>query len=141
MPPALPCMTIAVLLTLAPSLARADDSSAELGAGGLVLTRSADIRLAEEYLRISPKEVTARFTFFNDSKSDIDTLVAFPLPDIDTSRFSEEPLGRTTGDPLNFVGLSVLENGRNVPFQIEQRAFYKERDVTGILRRVGVPLN
>lgn len=130
-----------VLLAFAPTVAFTDDSSAELGAGGLVLTRSADIRLADEYLRISPKDVTARFTFLNDSKSDIDTLIAFPLPDIDTSRFSEEPLGRTTGDPLNFVGFSVVENGKRVPFQVEQRAFYKGRDVTDILRRAGIPLN
>lgn len=130
-----------LLLALAPAGAFADDSSAELGAGGLVLTRSADIRLTDEFLRISPKEVTARFTFFNGSKNDIVTLVAFPLPDIDTSRFSEEPLGRTTGDPLNFVGFSVAQNGRSIPFQIEQRAFYNGRDVTAVLRRAGVPLN
>ena len=132
---------LTVLLALAPAVAFADDSSAELGAGGLVLTRSAEVRLADEYLRISPKEVTARFTFFNDGKSDIDTLVAFPLPDIDTSRFSEEPIGRTTGDPLNFVGFSVSENGKNVPLQVEQRAFYKDKDVTDFLRRAGVPIN
>jgi hypothetical protein len=134
-------LAVLFLLALAPAVAFADDSSAELGAGGLVLTHSAEIRLADEYLRISPKEVTARFTFVNDSKGDVDILVAFPLPDIDTSRFSEEPLGRTTGDPLNFVGFSVAEEGRNVPFQVEQRAFYKGKDVTGVLRRAGVPLN
>src|SRR5438552_12216685 len=124
-----------------PAVAPADDSSAELGAGGLVLTHSAQIRLADEVLRISPKEIAARFTFINDGKSDIDTVVAFPLPDIDTSRFSEEPLGHTTGDPLNFVAFKVAENGRNIPFKIEQRAFYKGRDVTEILQRAGVPLN
>lgn len=138
--PAIARVLIVVFL-LAPAAAFADDSSAELGAGGLMLTRSTDIRLADEYLRISPKQVTARFTFFNDSKSDIDTLVAFPLPDIDTSRFSEEPLGRTTSDPLNFVGFSVAENGTKVPVQVEQRAFYRDRDVTDVLRREGVPLN
>jgi len=134
-------LTAAVLVALVPAVAFADDSSAELGAGGLVLTRSTDIRLADEDLRISPKDVTARFTFLNDSRSDIDTLVAFPLPDIDTSRFSEEPLGHTTADPLNFVGFAVTENGKKVPFQVEQRAFYKGKDVTDILRRAGVPLN
>src|SRR5436305_12953449 len=114
---------VAALLTLAPACARADDSSAVLGAGGLVLTRSANIRLAAEDLRISPKEVAARFTFVNEGKNDIDSIVAFPLPDIDTSRFSEEPLGRTTADSVNFVGFMVAENGRTVPFRIEQRAF------------------
>lgn len=121
--------------------AHADDSSAVLGAGGLVLTHSAAIRMAAEDLRISPKDVSARFRFVNDGKTDVDIIVAFPLPDIDTSRFSEEPLGSTTNNPLNFVGFEVSENGRKVPFETEQRAFYKGRDVTEIVRRAGVPLN
>jgi len=136
-----PVLTVFLLFALTPTVAFADDSSAELGSGGLLLTRSAEIRLADEFLRIGPKDVTARFTFVNDSKSDIDILVAFPLPDIDTSRFSEEPLGRTTSDPINFVGFSVTENGKKVPFHVEQRAFYKGKDVTGVLRGAGVPLN
>src|SRR5437763_14745491 len=108
---------VAALLTLAPACAGADDSSAVLGAGGLVLTRSANIRLTAENLRISPKEVAARFTFVNDGKNGIDSIVAFPLPDIDTKRFSEEPLGRTTGDPVNFVRFTVAENGSTIPFR------------------------
>jgi hypothetical protein len=126
---------------LAPSIARADDSSAQLGAGGLVLTHSDSIRMAAEDLRISPRDVSARFRFENDGKSDIDTIVAFPLPDIDTSRFSEEPLGQTTKDPLNFVGFTVMGDGKRITFQTEQRAFYKSRDVTEIIKRAGVPLN
>jgi hypothetical protein len=132
---------VCLMSLLVPAAAMADDSSAQLGAGGLVLTHSAQIRLTDEDLRISPRNVAARFAFVNEGKSDVDTVVAFPLPDIDTSRFSEEPLGRTTGDPLNFVGFTVTENGRSVPFKIEQRAFYKGRDVSDIIRRSGVPLN
>lgn len=128
-----------VLFVSAPALA--DDSSASLGAGGLVLMRSADVRMAAEELKISPRDVSATFTFVNDGRSDIDTIVAFVLPDIDTSRFSEEPLGATTKDPVNFVGFEIVENGRKVPFETEQRAFYKGRDVTAILRGTGVPLN
>jgi Domain of unknown function (DUF4424) len=124
-----------------PATGIADDSSASLGAGGLALSHSDAIRMAAEELRISPRDVSARFHFVNDGKSDIDTIVAFPLPDIDTSRFSEEPLGATTKDPLNFVGFEITADGKRVSFQTEQRAFYKDRDVTGILRRAGAPLN
>jgi hypothetical protein len=126
---------------LAPDIARADDSSAELGTGGLVLTHSDAIRMAAEDLRISPRDVSARFQFINDSTTDIDTIMAFPLTDIDTSRFSEEPLGQTTKDPLNFVGFEVVADGKRIAFQTEQRAFYKPRDVTEIIRRAGAPLN
>src|SRR5437016_5493840 len=79
--------------------------------------------------------------FVNETKADVEIIMAFPLPDIDTSRFSEEPLGRTTGDPVNFVGFTVAQYGTRVPFHTEQRAFYKGRDVSALVRRAGVPLN
>ena len=104
---------VGVASICAPAIA--DDSSAALGAGGVVLTQSADIRMAAEDLRISPKEVRIRFEFAkHDSGKDIDTIVAFPLPDIDTYKFWGEPIGSTTADPLNFafVGFEVSQDGR-----------------------------
>lgn len=139
--PALALRAALAVALLAPNFAEADDSSAELGAGGLVLTHSHTVRMTSEELHISPRDVSARFQFVNDGKKDIDTIVAFPLPDIDTSRFSEERLGLTTANPLNFVGFGVTSNGKRLAFQIEQRAYYRGRDVTEIIRRAGVPLN
>jgi hypothetical protein len=126
-----------IVALLAPAAAGADDNSAQLGAGGLVLTHSDAIRVAVEELCISPRDVSARFQFANDGKDDIDSIVAFPLPDINTNRFLEEPLGRTTEDALNFVGFEATSDGRKVPFEAAQRAFYKGRDVTDIIRRAG----
>jgi hypothetical protein len=119
----------------------ADDSSAALGAGVLVFTKAGGIRMAAEDLYISPKQVRIRFEFANDTGKDIDTIVAFPLPDIDESEFSESALGTVTGDPVNFVGFKTVADGRPVAVQVEQRAFYKGRDVTAILKSVGLPLN
>ncbi|HEY2068968.1 MAG TPA: DUF4424 family protein [Rhizomicrobium sp.] len=119
----------------------ADDSSAALGIGGVVLTQAADIRMAKEDLYVSPKKVRIHFEFVNDSGRDIDTIVAFPLPDIDLNEYTESPLGTITEDPLNFVGFTVVADGRRIIPQVEQRAFYQGRDVTDIVRRAGVPLN
>jgi hypothetical protein len=119
----------------------ADDSSASLGMGGIELTHSADIRMAKEDLAISPKQVRIRFEFANDSGRDIDTMVAFPLPDIDASEFSESPLGTTVENPTNFVGFEVSEDGKKIPVQVEQRATYKGQDVTAIVKSVGLPVN
>ena len=132
-------MTGAALLLSTQSFA--DDSSAALGAGGVVLTQTADIRMAKEDLYVSAKQVRIRFEFVNDSSHDIDTIVAFPLPDIDLNEFTESPVGTMTDDPVNFVGFSVTADGRRITPQVEQRAFYKGRDVTDIVRRAGVPLN
>lgn len=130
------CTTVSFLLP-----AQADDSSASLGAGGLVLTQSADIRMAAEDLYISPKQVRIRFEFVNDSARDIDTVVAFPLPDIDNYRFWGEPIGRVTEDPLNFVGFEVIAEGKHVPVTVEQRAVFENRDVTAIVKAARAPLN
>ncbi len=119
----------------------ADDSSAALGAGGVVLTQAADIRMAKEDLYVSPKQVRIHFEFVNDGAKDIDTIVAFPLPDIDMNEYTESPIGTLTSDPVNFVGFTVTADGRRITPQVEQRAFYKGRDVTDIVHRAGVPLS
>ena len=61
----------------------ADDSSAALGMGGLQFTKAANIRMAKEDLFISPNAVRIRYEFANDGSADVDSIVAFPLPDID----------------------------------------------------------
>jgi len=119
----------------------ADDSSASLAAGSVVLTQAADIRMAKEDLTVSPKQVRIRFEFVNDTAHDIDTIVAFPLPDVDLNEFTESPVGTMTGDPVNFVGFAVVADGRRIVPQVEQRAFYQGKDVTAIVRAASVPLN
>jgi hypothetical protein len=121
--------------------ATADDSSAALGAGGLVLAQSQDIRMADEDLRISPKAVRVRFVFANDSGRDIDTIVAFVLPDIDSGKFWGSPLGTVTEDPVNFMGFLLKADGKPVNAAVEQRAFLKGRDVTETVKSVGLPIN
>ena len=69
---------IAAWLLLAAAQAQADDSSAALKAGGLVLTRQADIRMAREDLFVSPKEVRVRYEFVNDAKAGVDTFDRMP---------------------------------------------------------------
>ncbi len=119
----------------------ADDSSAALGAGGVVLTQTADIRMAKEDLYVSPDKVRIRFEFANDSAKDINTVVAFPLPDIESSVFDEEPIGNMTADPVNFVGFSVTADGKRIAPQVEQRAIYKGRDVTATLAALHIPVD
>jgi hypothetical protein len=134
-------MLLASVALCVSSTAIADDSSAALGMGGVQLTQSADIRMAAEDLYLSPAKVRVRFEFANDGVKDIDTAVAFVLPDIDTSEFTESALGTTTNDPVNFVGFQVLADGKKIPFQVQQRAIYQGRDVTAIVKAAGMPIN
>lgn len=121
--------------------AQADDSSAALAAGGLAFTTQPNIRMEREDLFVGPKDVRIHFVFANDSDKAVETLIAFPLPDIDTNEFTESPIGDMTENPVNFVGFTVLSNGKPVKVQVEQRAFYEGKDVTATLQSLGAPLN
>src|SRR6516162_5888069 len=79
-------LIVAAVLTAAgttPSIA--NDSSAELSVGGLVFSRSDDVSLESEILKISPKLVSVRYQFFNRTIQPVTLTVAFPLPDVDLS--------------------------------------------------------
>ena len=130
-----------VLLTAtlaAPALA--DDSSAMLGAGGIVLTKSADIRMASEDLSLSPNAVKVHYVFVNEGSTDIDTIVAFPLPDVDNYEYSESPIGTTVDAAPNFVGFKLLVDGKPVNATAEVRAVQNGRDVTAQVLGAGAPL-
>ncbi|MBV8976978.1 MAG: DUF4424 family protein [Alphaproteobacteria bacterium] len=131
-----------MLFLLGGSLAaRADDSSAALGAGGLVLTRQGDIRMAAEDLYLSPTLVKVRYEFVNDGPKDVDTIVAFPLPDIDVRQFWFEPLGTTLDNTPNFMGFALSVDGRKVAPALEERALLDGRDVTAEVTAAGLPIN
>jgi hypothetical protein len=133
--------SVAIAASVVASQSMANDSSAALGASGIVLTQTADIRMAREDLYISPTKIRIRYEFVNEASTDIDTVVAFPLPDIDTNRFDVEPIGTVTEDPVNFVNFSVVANGRRITPNVEQRAFYQDKDVTEILNSARIPVN
>ncbi len=126
---------------LAGGTALADDSAAVLGAGGIVFTSNTPVRMAAEDLYISPKAVRIHFVFANDTAKDVETVVAFPLPDIDTAQFSESGIGSVVDDPVNFVGFKAVVGGKPVAFKVEQRAIVKGKDVTALLVAAGVPVN
>jgi hypothetical protein len=121
--------------------ARADDSSAMLKAGSIVFTKSTPVRMAAEDLYVSPAAVRIRFAFENPTSRDVETLVAFPLPDLSTWDFAESPIGTVTGDPQNFVGFKVVVDGKPVAVTVEQRAFLKTKDVTAQLLAAGAVIN
>ena len=121
-----------------PSLA--DDGTAELGVGGLVFGKSADIRMAKEDLYVSPQKVRIRFAFANDGK-DQDVLIAFPLPDISLEDLQGGDLGTIGTDPVNFVGFTTTVDGKRVATKVEQKAMLHGKDVSALVRAAGLPLN
>lgn len=129
---------LAVLASRTPAVA---DGTAALAAGDLTFANTTALRMAEEALYMSPEKVRVRFVIANDTDKDVETLVAFPLPDIDTGEFSHSGVGEIGPDPVNFVDFTLTVGGRPTPFATEQRALVKDRDVSTVLKAAGVPLN
>jgi hypothetical protein len=127
------------LCATAPALA--NDSTAELSGGGLTLTKSADIRMASEDLRISPYAVKVRYEFANDSDHDIDAIVAFPLPDVDLEKYVETPLGRMTKDTKNFVDFKALADAKPIKLSFERKAMQGAKDVSDNVRAAGLDID
>lgn len=120
--------------------ARANDTLAVLGAGGLEIARSDHIAMLSEDLYLSAAEIRVRYAFRNDSDRDITATVAFPLPELDQGPAVNVDLpvpGRQ-----NFVDFKVTVDGREVQPILEERAIGPDgADVTARLAKAGVPLN
>lgn len=122
---------------LATTPAWANDSVAELGTGGLVLSRTDAIAMTSENLFISADEVRVDYVFRNQSDADVEAIVAFPMPDIEGSPYEMPALPPNAGD--NFLDFRIRVDGSEIRPALEQRAFAASLDVTGDLKEHGVP--
>lgn len=135
-------MSRTLLLALSLSCASpalANDTTAELRTGGLVFVRSDVVAMEREDLYISPGEVRVAYRFRNTSNADVDSIVAFPMPDIQGDPNSDVAVPDSQAD--NFLGFSVEVDGRRIEPQLEQKAFAAGLDVTAALIAAGIPLN
>jgi len=119
-----------LLLTLA-APAAANDSTAEHAAGGLVLTRTADIDMISEDLFVSAREVRVRYVFRNRSARDVRTVVAFPMPDRDLRAEREMDVAYPDG-------FETRVDGRRVTMAVELKALVDGVDRTALLAALGL---
>ena len=119
---------------------RANDSSAELSAGGLALTKNDAIELRAEDLSISPKQVRVNYRFFNTTSAPVQIVVAFPLPDVTFEGIDDVVAIPKDSAPENFLGFATTANGQPVTARVEQKVFARGVERTRELRELGVPL-
>ncbi|HEY0920901.1 DUF4424 domain-containing protein [Devosia sp.] len=130
---------LALCLCCAPAgAARANDTMATLGAGGLVFVRTEAVRIVSEDLYISPDAVRVRYEFRNEGQEDAGSLVAFPLPDITGG--PDFMVAIPTEDARNLFGFTTLVDGRPVAATLHQYAFAHNVEYTDLLRGMAVPL-
>ena len=120
--------------------AAANDSTAELAAGGLILTRSDSVEMRSEDLFISQEQVIVRYRFLNTTPEPVRTVVAFPMPDIGGEGFFESDVGIPSSDPANLLDFSTRVQGILVNPRVEQKAMAGGIDRTAWLSSRGVPL-
>jgi len=133
-------LAAAALAWAAGAAAEANDSTAEIAAGGLVFTKSAEIEMRSEGLFISAKEIRVAYSFVNTSGRDVRVRVAFPLPDLDGALIQGDS---SIPDPAsdNFVDFATLIDGHPVHSAVEHRAVLKGKDVSQTLRALALPLD
>ena len=133
------CFNLLACLFFIGAPALANDSSAELKTGGLVLLKSSKIELQSEDLFISNKEIKIHYVFLNNSPTDVATVVAFPMPRISMSNLGEE-IEIPNDNSSNFLDFTTSVNGRPISARVELRAYQDDHEVTSILKSAGVPL-
>jgi len=131
----------AALATALAAPALANDSTAELAAGGLVLTRTEAIEMRSEDLFISAEAVRVRYVFRNTTAADVTVRVAFPMPDVGGPEFWFHDTALPNREaPANILGFSTTIDGAPAPAEVEQRALVGSLDRTAWLTAHGVPL-
>ena len=128
----------AAALAALPVAARANDTMAELAAGGLTFVAADNVSMRSEDLYISPKEVRVDYVFHNDGREDRTALVAFPMPDVEGS--GDFMVSVPNPDSDNFMNFSVAIDGRPVTPAIDRHAFAVDVEITGDLAAHAVPL-
>jgi hypothetical protein len=104
--------------------ARANDSSALLETGGIVLTTSPDVTMESEELWISRVRVRVSYVFRNTGTREIRTRVAFPVPPIPVC--AEEGMGECEGDMQiqagpNPMGFKLWVDDKPTRFETEEK--------------------
>ncbi|TWF57242.1 DUF4424 domain-containing protein [Neorhizobium alkalisoli] len=125
-----------MLLAAAPALA--NDTTAELTTGGLTFVQTGDITMAEENLFLSRSQVKVDYVFINNSGKDVESTIAFPMPDVTGGSESDLDYGDPEAD--NFLGFSVVQDGKPIKPELQQRVFAGDIDRTDELLAAKIPL-
>lgn len=120
-----------------PRTAAANDSSGFQSTTGIELTATDAIRMVAEDLRIGLEEVRVDYVFRNVTAAPVETLVAFPLPDLDLSQGDTAPNWNFPAQGDDFLGFRLWIDGVELKPELERRAIFQGRDVTAEVAAAG----
>ena len=128
--------TIIAALILTAGLAapaEANDSTATVGAGGLILQKSDSIAMVSEDLFVSADAIRVAYRFRSVTAVPVTTVVAFPMP---PRRMSDE-YGGDVASPSDF---RTSVDGRLIKAQLERKAVVGGADYRARLQALAVPI-
>ena len=128
--------TIIAVMVMAVSLAEpagANDSTATVGAGGLVLQKTRSIAMVSEDLFLSVDAIRVAYRFRNVTAVPVTTIVAFPMP----PRSMADEYGRDVAYPSDF---RTFVDGKPVKAQLERKAAGKGKDYRARLEALAIPI-
>lgn len=96
----------------------ADDTVASIKAGSIVFEKTDGIVMTKEILSISLKKIQMHLEFVNQTKKEITTLVAFPIPNTESCEDMECGIDFNSSNPMHFT---VKVNGKEKEFQLEKK--------------------
>lgn len=138
----LPGALLALMLCALPPISKAwaNDTSAELAAGGLVITKNDAIEMRSEDLFISREAVRVTYRFVNTSGRDATIRVAFPMPDIGGPDMFKSDVSVPVDAPANILAFATTADGKPVRTDLEQKALVDGVDRTAWLLANRIPL-
>ena len=133
----------ALTLALPVTEALAEESLANLDAGGLIIEPADQLELKAEDIFLSARQVRAAYRFLNKASQDLTLTVAFPLPEV-TGEADLDLAIPNPGSP-NFLNVQARAAGKPVETSVEQHAFFtpdggKESEITDLLKGFNIPL-
>ncbi len=128
-------------IILLPGYALANDSVAELGAGGLQMIHADQIAMVSEDLSISIPKIEVDYVFANTGDQDQTVTVAFPMPALDPDLYLTEDTAIPKPGEDNYMDFHVNVDGKPVDAKLEMRALSGVLDITDQLKSFGLPLN
>lgn len=128
-----------VVLLVPLGISQANDSSAVLKGGGLVLLKSDKIKMVSETLIIRPDQISVGYQFSNITALPVSMRIAFPLPEIsfEDAYLNHPSFPNETSS--NFVGFETLVDGQPVEMESEHRFWVGKMDVTKDYLEHGFP--
>jgi hypothetical protein len=124
MTPRIVLPVMCIVSAVFPAVVYANDSSALLEAGGIVLTTSPDVTMESEDLTIGRTRVRVSYVFRNTGTKEVRTRVAFPVPPIPVC--AEADMGECDGDMQiskgpNPLGFKLWVDGKLASFDTEEK--------------------